>query len=110
MLGTLRGTAKRTLVLTGILIAAVSISTAAGLMVRGATVEGSVLLVTISNSSTAPMSGIVSATVLVNEKLVVMTSPVAFAGGESGLLVMDAGETISAVSSVGVIGDNPIPF
>lgn len=110
MLGTLRGTAKRTLVLTGILIAAVSISTAAGLMVQGAKVQGSVLLVTIVNSSMEPMSGTVSATVLVNRQHVVITSPVALAGGESGLLAMDAGATISGISSVGVIGDNPVPY
>lgn len=110
MLGTLRGTAKRTLVLTGILIAAVSISAAAGLMVQGAKAEGSVLSVKVSNSSAFAVSGSVSAVLLVGGSEVLVSAPIALGPGSSSCVSLDAGARIEGIISLGSTVDSPVPF
>jgi hypothetical protein len=110
MLGTLRSTAKRTLVLTGILIAAVSISAASGLMVQGAKAEGSMLSVEVSNSSSSAVSGSVSAIVLVNGCEVFLSAPVELGPGNSSVVSLDAFGRIDGIISLGSTADNPVPF
>ncbi len=110
MLGTLRGSARRTLVLTGLLIAAVSISAAAGLMVQGAKVEGSVLTVTVWNGSPSAVSGSVSAVVLVNGSEVFRSAPVEVGPASSSVVSLDAGGRIEGIISLGIVQEGGNPF
>lgn len=110
MLGTLRGTAKRTLVLTGILIAAVGTSAAAGLMVQGAKVEGSVVKVNVANLAPESKSGTVTVVVLVNNSSVTVSAPFVVGPGASSIISLNAGDQVSGVSTLGIVEDTPTPF
>ena len=110
MLGRLRSAVRRTLILTGLLLAAVSVTNAGELRVQGARVEGSKVYVAVANPSSQAASGTVAVVVEVSGSEVVRTATVVVAAGQSTMACMDAGANVEGVSSVGVIADNPEPF
>ena len=109
MIGRIRNTAQRTLILTGLLLAAVSITSAGDLKVLGAKAVGSTVYVAVANPSSQPESGTVAVVVQVNGSEVVRTAAVVLASGQSTVVAMNADAKIEGISSVG-IADEGVPF
>ena len=110
MFGNLRNTMRRTLVLTSLAALAITAAAAAGLMVQGAQVNGSTVVVCLSNASSQPVTGTIQAVVKVQGAKETLSSPVALAPGQSALVSMQASGPIGGVITLGATQDAPVPF
>jgi hypothetical protein len=80
------------------------------LAVRGVTVRGGVVIVTVANTGARAQSGIIRSRVLINGRFVEIATPVTVAAGSESSSTLPLPDPGKGTAPLGVVVDDGVPF